>query len=245
MSLQERFEKFKNKKHLISELNLYKTLIKKKRDQKDYSSALEKLKSALILINENQEKFDLVQERHELESLRFEIKSEIMDNRRKFLRRFHGLLNERLTKENLEGFCKLLTMLKVQIDNNLEQLNLHDIRSEINTYFKYIKKLYAVLSSYQILTYNTASNQILRLASELKRFNYPNLRRFTYSLYNELLHLKLNEVSKRHERIKLHKLSQILTIDPENLTELIDKLIKKDTSPIKYYIPKTQEIVFN
>jgi hypothetical protein len=82
MSLQEHFEKFKNKKHLISELNLYKTLILKKRDQKDYSSALEKLKSALILINENQEKFDLVQERHELESLRFEIKSEIMDNRR-------------------------------------------------------------------------------------------------------------------------------------------------------------------
>ena len=245
MSLQERFGKFKTKKQLISELELHKDLIIKKCKLQDYCSALEKLKSALILINENQEEFDLHQEQSEIENLRFEIKSEIMHSRRKFLRRYHGLLNEHLTKDNLEGFCKLLTMLKVQIDKNLEQLNLHEIHDEINTYFKYIKKLYTILSSYRVLNFNNASRQILRLASELKHMHYPNLRKFTYSLYHELLYSKLNEVSKRHERIKLAELSEILAIDPNNLSDLIAKLIKKDKSPIQYYIPKTKEIVFN
>ena len=245
MSLQERFEKFKTKKQLINELALYKNLIVKKQNQNDYNSALEKLKSALILINENQEQFNLDQERYELESLQFEIKSEIMNNRRKLLRRYHNLLTERLTKDNLEGFCRLLTMLKVQIDNNMEQLNLYDIHNEINSYFKYIKKVYMVLSSYRILNYQSASKQILRLASELKHANYPNLTRFTYSLYDELLHLKLSELSGSYERMKLVNLSQILAIDPHNLSDLIAKLIQKERSPIKYYIPKTQEIVFN
>ena len=244
MSLQERFEKFKTKKELITELNLYKSLIVKKRNNKDYCSALEKLKSALILINEHQGEFELDQEQNELESLRFEIKSEIMHNRRKLLRRYHGLLNENLTKDNLEGFCRLLTMLKVQVDNNLERLNLQDIHNEITTYFKFIKKLYAVLSSYRVLNYHTASNQILKLASELKQVYYPNLKKFTYSLYSELLYSKLYDISKRYERIKLNELSQMLAIEPHNLSELIVKLIKKDESPIRYYIPKTQEIGF-
>jgi hypothetical protein len=244
MSLQERFEKFKNKKQLLNELALYKNLIVKKRNQNDYNSALEKLKSALILINDNQEHFNLDQERYELESLQFEIKSEIINSRRKLLRRYHNLLNERLTKENLEGFCRLLTMLKVQIDNNMEQLNLQDIHNEINSYFKYIKKVYMILSSYRILNYHSASKQILRLASELKHTRYPNLTRFTYSIYDELLHFKLSELSSSYERIKLVDLSQILAIDPHNLSDLIAKLIKKDKSPIKFYIPKTQEIVF-
>lgn len=244
MSLQERFEKFKTKKELIAELNLYKSLIVKKYNNQDYCSALEKLKSALILINDNQEEFDLDQVRNELESLRFEIKSEIMQNRRKFLRRYHGLINENLTKDNLEGFCRLLTMLKVQVDINLERLNLQDIHDEITTYFKFIKKLYAILSSYKVLNYHTASNQILKLASELKRVQYPNLKKFTYSLYSELLYSKLNEISERYERIKLNELSQLLAMDPDNLSGIIAKLIKKHESPIKYYIPKTQEIVF-
>ena len=245
MSLQERFENFKTKKQLIEELDLYKSLIIKKRDKQDYCSALEKLNSALILINEKYEEFDLDRERNELESLRFEIKSEIMHNRRKYLRRYHGLINEHLTKDNLEGFCRLLTMLKVQVDNNLERLSLQDMHEEITMYFKYIKKLYAILSSYRILNYHKASNQILKLASELKHVNYPNLKKFTYSLYSELLYSKLNEISVRYERIKLNELSQILAIDPHNLSEIIAKLIRKDESPIKYYIPKTEEIVFN
>ena len=244
MSLQERYDKFKTKKEIIKELGLYKALIIKKSNQQDYNSALEKLKSALILINENLEDFDLEQERNELEQIRFDIKSEMMNSRRIFLRRFHGLLNERLTEENLEDFCKLLTMLKVQVDVNVDRLNLHDIQDEITTYFKYIKKLYAILSSYKILNYHNASNQILRFASELKHVHCPNITKFAYSLYNELLYSKLNEISDRHSRIKLAELSQILAIEPQTLSELITKLMKKEEFPISNYLSKTQEVVF-
>lgn len=244
MSLQERYDKFKTKKEVIKELSLYKALIIKRRNQQDYSSALEKLKSALILIDENLEDFDLEQERHELEQIRFDIRSEMMNSRRKFLRRYYGLLNERLTEQNLEDFCKLLTMLKVQVDDNVERLNLHDVQNEITTYFKNIKKLYAILSSYKILNFHKASNQILRFASELKHVHCPNITKFAYSLYNELLYSKLNEISDRHSRIKLAELSQILAIDPNTLSELITKLMKKEEFPISNYLSRTQEVVF-
>jgi hypothetical protein len=244
MSLQERIKKFRTKKELIKELSLYKTLIVKKHNQQEYFSALEKLKSAIILINEYQEDFDLDQECHELEQIRYDIKSEIMHKRRKFLRRYHGLLNERLSKENLEGFCRLLAMFKIQIDDNLERLNLQGMQKEITAYFKYIKKLYIILSSYKILNFHSASNQILRFAGELKHVNYPNITKFTYSLYNEMLYSKLNELSQRQSRIKLAELSQILAIEPDKLSELITKLMKKEECPINTYISKTQEFVF-
>jgi hypothetical protein len=245
MSLQERFEKYKNKKELIAEINLYRSIISKKRINQDYNSALEKLKSVLILLNEYEDYYDLYQERIELENLNNEIKSELGSFRSKFLKRYNSLLKEDLTKDNLENFSKLLAMLKVEIDKNMDKFNLHDIHTEINKYFKYIKNIYTILSSYKVLNYYTASKQILRFASEIKNENFPNIKKITLSLYQELLSLKLSEISEKYDKIKISELSHILAIDSQNLVEFVHILMKQQMAPIKNYIPKTQEIVFN
>jgi hypothetical protein len=60
-----------------------------------------------------------------------------------------------------------------------------------------------------------------------------------------LLSLKMIEISQNYNKINLFELSQILAIDPQNLIEVVNLLIKQQKSPIKSYIPKTQEFIFN
>ena len=62
MSINYNLENFKNKKDLIEELNYYKSIILKKIKNGDYNSALEKVRSALVLIEEHKNSFNIEKE---------------------------------------------------------------------------------------------------------------------------------------------------------------------------------------
>ena len=55
---------FKKKKELIGEMDYYKSIILKKVENGDYISALEKVQSAVTLLEEYQEYFNIEKELH-------------------------------------------------------------------------------------------------------------------------------------------------------------------------------------
>ncbi|MHA1916438.1 MAG: hypothetical protein ACW97V_18965, partial [Promethearchaeota archaeon] len=142
---------FKKKKDLIGEINYYQSIILKKVENGEYSSALEKVQSALTLLEEHQEYFNVEKELHNFYELNKNIRTEFLNQKMVYQRRFNNLLREKLTETNLENFSKLLAMLKNEVDSNLERLNLEDISTDIIKYFKFIKKLYEILSCYRVL----------------------------------------------------------------------------------------------
>ena len=62
MSVKDKIERYRNKKELLNELSLYKSMISKKFKEESYKSALEKARSALTLLEEHREDFDLEHE---------------------------------------------------------------------------------------------------------------------------------------------------------------------------------------
>ena len=93
-----------------------------------------------------------------------------------YQRRFNNLLKERLSESNLENFSKLLAMLKNDIDHNLDKYNLMDISASISNYFRFIKKIYEILSCYKVLNYHNAADKIFDFVRDIKSEDLPNLK---------------------------------------------------------------------
>lgn len=243
LNIKEKAERYKNKKELLKELNLYKSMILKKFQEQFYKSALEKAKSAIVLLEEYQEDFDLKVELMEFKDLNQQITDELNRHKKTFLRRYEYLLKEELSESNLVSFLKLLAMLKEDVDKNLDKYNLYELRDNITTYFKYIKKLYVILSSYEVLNFKDASTKIFTYGSEIKNKNFPNLESLIVTLYQKLLINQLIDLSKQYKRLTLRKISEILVIKPEHLLTFIKLITKQSNSPIESYNPKTQILV--
>jgi hypothetical protein len=237
-------ENFKNKKDLIAELNYYKSIILKKVKGGDYNSALEKVRSAIVLIQEHQESFNIEEELIDFYELSKKVQSELKNHRMIYERRFKNLQREKLSESNLENFSKLLAMLKSDVDKNLEKYNLEDICLNITKYFKFIRKLYEILSCYKVLNYHNASEKIFDFVKDVKAENFPNLKFLISSVYQNLLKYRLSEFSKDFEKVPISTLSKKMAINQDSLVDFINLIMKQPKSPIKGYIPETQEVYF-
>lgn len=244
MSFNSKIENFKNKKKLIEELNYYKSIILKKVKSGDYNSALEKVRSASILIQEHKEFFNTEKELLDFYNLSQQIQSELNDHRIIYERRFNNLLREKLDETNLENFSKLLAMLKNDVDHNLDRYHLKDISTKITKYFKYIKKMYEILSCYKVLNYYDASDKIFEFVRDIRYENFPNLKMLISLTYQKLVSNKLYEFSKEFDRLTLSNLSKKMAMNQEQLCDFINIIKKQPKSPVQDYLPQTQEIIF-
>ncbi len=245
MSSNHKIDRYKQKKELIEELDFYKSLVIKKKHIKDFKSALSKINSALTLIEEYQSDFDLEKETKEFTQLQQELRVEFDEHRKIFLRRYDNLRKETLTEANLENFTKLLAMLKNEVDDNLNQYNLHDLRDYINTYFAYIKKLYTIISSYKVLNYNDASGKILTFMKESRYVSFPNLKELVMTIYQNLLFIQFESMAKNYEKLSLNEISEKLSISPDKIEDFINLLLNNPKSPIKKYTQYNQQVIFN
>ncbi|MFW9989400.1 MAG: hypothetical protein ACFFC3_12155, partial [Candidatus Odinarchaeota archaeon] len=158
--------------------------------------------------------------------------------------RFNNLLKEKLSETNLEGFTKLLAMLKNEVDQNMNKYHLQDISLNITKYFKFIKKIYEILSCYKILNYHDASDKIFEFVKEIKTENFPNLKRLISLTYQNLVRNRLFQCSKEYDKISISALSKRMAMNQEQLLEIINLIQKQPKSPVQNYIPNTHEIIF-
>lgn len=244
MSLNEKFDGYKRKKELLEELNVYKSIILKKLDIDDFKSALVKIGSALTLIEEHQNYFDLKDELGEFNELQQKARVELDNHRKIYLRRYDNLLKENLTEYNLENFTKLLAMLKSEVDENLNKYNLQELRDNINIYFKSIKKLYTIISSYRILNYNDASKKILNYVKDLKHENFPNLKLLIFNIYQNLILIQFKQMSEKFEKLTTNEISEKLSIVPERIEDIINFIQNQPKNPIKKYVMYNKEAFF-
>lgn len=245
MSSNHKTDRYKQKKEIIEELDFYKSIILKKMDIDDFNSALIKIESALTLLNEYQADFDLKKETKEFAQLQQKLRVEFDEHRNLYIRRYNNLLKETLTEANLENFIKLLAMLKNEVDDNLNQYNLHDLRDYINTYFTYIKKLYTIISSYRVLNYTDASGKMLSFMKEARFVNFPNLKELVTNIYQNLIIIQFESMSKNYEKLSIKEISEKLSISPDKIVGIINLLINKPKSPLKKYSEYNQEVIFN
>ena len=245
MTSNSNFARYKQKKELIKELNVYQSFVLKKIDIEDFKSALIKIDSALTLIDEFQSYFDLKPELKEFSEIRQKVLTEFDNHRNIYLRRYNNLLKESLTETNLEDFLKLLAMLKNEVDDNLNKYNLYDLQENIITYFTFIKKMYTIISSYKVLNYNDASGKILKFVKDYKVKSYPNLKDLISIIYQNLLVIQFKLMSERYDKLSLREISVMLSIAPERVENIINLIMNKQKSPIKKYIKYNNEVFFN
>jgi hypothetical protein len=236
--------RYNDKKDLLDELELHKELTLKKINQLDLDSALKKVKSAIILIEGAREYFNLENELDVFLQLNQKIIDERFSHREWYLRKYNNLLRENLTEENLDSFLKLLAMLKDEVDGVVNKFNLEDVQYYINSYFKYLQKMYGIISSYKILEFSKASSQILRFAKEIRPEKFNNLKALTISLYRNLVTNKLREISKIQNRCQLNELCEKLAISNDELIKILELLEENPQNPIKKFNQRTQEIIF-
>ena len=236
--------RYNNKKDLLDELNLHKELTQKKINQLDFDSAFKKVKSAIRLIEEAQEYFNLDDELDSFLQLNQRINEERSSHREWYLRKYNNLLKEDLTEENIDSFLKLLAMLKDEVDGVVNKFSLEDVQYHINSYFEYLKKMYGIISSYKILEFSKASNQILRFAKEIRPETFNNLKALTLSLYRNLVTNKLREISKIQNRCQMDELCEKLTISYDDLIKVLELIEENPQNPIKNINLRSQEIVF-
>ncbi|MFX1317284.1 MAG: hypothetical protein ACFE9T_15585 [Promethearchaeota archaeon] len=232
------------KKNLISELRFYKNFILKKLEINDLNSALEKTISAITLIEDHKDYFDITNQIVEFRELNRQINTELRECRRIYLRRYNNLLKERINESNLENFMRLLAMLKNEVDKNLINYNLKDIHDNINKYFVFIKRIYEILSCYDILNYHDVSGKILDFVKDLKPENFPNLKFLISEIYQSLLAKRLTEISREYEKLPISSLSKKLAINQDGLINFINSIRKQPKSPIKEYNSAAQEVIF-
>ncbi|MFX1327588.1 MAG: hypothetical protein ACFE91_05520 [Promethearchaeota archaeon] len=244
MYFNKNLENFKKKRELIEELNYYKSIILKKVKSGDYNSALEKVNSALTLIEEHQGSFNIEKELQDFSILHKEVQSELSKHRLIYERRFNNMLKEKLNESNLENFSKLLAMLKNEVDNNLDRYNLYDISASITKYFKFIKKTYEILSCYKVLNYHDASDRIFEFVREIKSENFPNLKMLISLIYQKLISNRLYQYSKEFDKVSISTLSKNMAINQDQLIDFINLIRSNPKSPIQDYISSTQEIIF-
>jgi RNA processing factor Prp31 len=245
MSSNHKIDRNKQKKEIIEELDFYKSLILKKIDLDDFNSALIKIESALTLLEEYQTDFNFEKETKEFTQLQQKLLADFDEHRKLFGIKLNNLRKETLTEANLENFIKLLAMLKNEVDNNLNQYNLHDLRDDINTYFTYIKKLYTIISSYKVLNYSDASGKMLTFMKESRSLNFPNLKELVTNIYQNLLLIQFESMAKNYEKLSINEISEKLSISPDKIEDIINLLINKSKSPIKKYTQYNREVIFN
>jgi hypothetical protein len=244
MSLNDKFDGYKRKKELLEELNVYKSIILKKLDIDDFKSALVKIGSALTLIREHQNYFDVENELGEFNELQQKARGELDYQRKIYLRRYDNLLKENLTESNIENFTKLLAMLKSEVDENLNRYNLQELSGNINIYFKFIKKLYTIMSSYRVLNYNDASEKILNCINDLNQENFPNLKLLIFNIYQTLLLMQFEQMSEKFEKLTINEISEQLSIVPERIEDIINFIQNQPKNPIKKYVVHNKEVFF-
>jgi len=236
--------RYNNKKELLDLLKIHNELIIKKINQLEFDSALKKVKSAIVLIEEAQEFFNLDDELDTFLQLNQKIMNERFNHREWYLRKYNNLIKETLTEENLESFLKLLVMLKGEVDGVVNKFNLEDVQYHINSYFTYLKKMYGIISSYKILEFSKASSQILQFAKEVRPEKFTNLKALTLSLYRDLITNKLHEISKIQNRCHTEELCEKLAITNDDLIKILELIEDIPQNPIKNYNQRTQEIIF-
>lgn len=244
MNFNYNLESYKNKRDLIEELNFYKSLILKKVKSGNYNSALVKIRSALVLLEEHKNEFSLDKEFDDFYELNKQVHKELSTHRMIFERRFNNLLREKLNESNLENFSRLLAMLKSEVDQNLDRYDLEDISNSIVKYFKFIKRLYEILSCYKVLNYHQASGKIFNFVNDIKVENFPNLKLLISLVYQNLLNYRLSEFSKDYDKIPISILSNRLAINQEKLVDFITLIMKQPKSPIKSYLTDSHEVCF-
>lgn len=153
-------------------------------------------------------------------------------------------MKEQLTETNLEDFLKLLAMLKNEVDNNLNKYNLYDLQDNIITYFTFIKKMYTIISSYKVLNYNNASGNILNFVKDYKVDRYPNLKDLVSTIFQNLLFIQFKLMSENYDKLTLREISEMLSIAPERVEDIITLIINKHKSPIKKYTKYNSELIF-
>jgi len=220
MSSNHKFDRYKQKKEIIEELDFYKSIILKKMDIDDFNSALIKIESALTLLEEYKTEFDLEKETKEFSEIRQNVLSEFDSHRN-------------------------IAMLKNEVDDNLNQYNLRELHDDINTYFTFIKKLYTIISSYKILNYNDVSGKILSFIKESSHVNFPNLKVLVTIIYQNLLFIQFESMAKNYEKLSVNEISEKLSISPDKIEDLINLLINNPKSPIKKYTKYNREVIFN
>ena len=235
---------YKNKKDLLQELDLYQEMILRKIDEVDLISAMKKVKSAITLIQENQNYFNLDQELSIFMKLHQKVIKDKLYHRDRIIRKYENLLNEDLNEDNLNNFCKLLAMLKEQVDEGSTKFGLDEIQNRINEYFQCIKKMYILISSYKILEFQKASSEILKFAQEIKSGEFKNLKGLTLSLYRNLIANQLQTLSKSRDYITINELSQELNIKPKDLVKIINLIYEDVDTPIRRFDSMTELIIF-
>ena len=245
MNSNHKIDRYKQKKEIIEELDFYKSIILKKKNIDDFNSALIKIESALTLLDEYQTDFDLDKETKEFTQLQQRTLVDFDEHRNLYIRRYNNLRKETLTEANLENFIKLLAMLKNEVDDNLNQYNLHDLRDDINTYFTYIKKLYTIISSYKVLNYNDASGKMLSFMKESRSVNFPNLKELVTNIYQNLILIQFESMAKNYEKLSINEISVKLSISPDKIENIINLLMNSPKSPIKKYTQYNREVIFN
>jgi len=242
--IKDKVEYQKVKKGLLDDLKYYNQFIIKKIEVDNLISAINKVKSAITLIEEYQNDFNLINELLEFKKLSQKIDLELRERRRFYLRRYNNLLKEKINESNLENFMKLLAMLKNEVDNNLSKFNLEDIHNNINKYFVYIKRIYEILSCCEILNYYDVSEKIFNFVNDLKSENFPNLKFFVSSIYKNLITKRLFEFSKEYNIISISTLSKRMSIERGYLIKFINSLKKQPKAPIIDYNPSAQVVTF-
>jgi len=244
MSLNDKVDGYKRKKELLEEIDVYKSIILKKLDIDDFKSALVKIGSALILIKEHQNNFDLKKKFGEFNELQQKARCELDNHRKLYLKRYDNLLKENLTESNIENFTKLLAMLKNEVDENLNRYNLQELSDNINLYFKFIKKLYTIISSYRVLNYNDSSEKILNCVKDLKHENFPNLKLLIFNIYQTLILMQFEQMSEKFEKLTINEISEKLSIVPERIENIIKFIQNQPKNPIKKYVMYNKEVFF-
>ncbi len=229
---------------MVRDLKFYKGFILKKLDEESFKSALSKARSALTIIKEYEDLFVLETELEDFNQLNEDVSAVLKKHRDTYVKRLYKLLKKKLDEKNLEKFMKLLASLKDKVDRNLDDYNLEDISSNIIRYFIFIKRLYIILSSYEIVNYFEVSESIFEFINDLEFEDFPNLEKFIQSIFQRLVTRRLFELSKRFNKLNVSELSDILALPQEDLIDLIFLIMEQPENPIKVYNATTQEIIF-
>ncbi|MHA1150572.1 MAG: hypothetical protein ACTSR8_20320 [Promethearchaeota archaeon] len=238
------FKEIKNKKDLLKELRFYKEIIIKKLEKEDLNSALNKSRSALTLIKEYQDRFDLTNILAEFHDLNQKITTEMMEHRNFYIHRLHNLLKEKVNESTLENQMKLLAMLKSKVDRVSDKYNLEDVQGDINRYFSFIKKLYVILSTYETLNYSAISETIYNFKKDLDSENFPNLRDLIESISLKVFTRRLKELGEKYKKISIPTLSEEMQLNEDDLLDLVLFILEIPNGPIKVYNSTLREIIF-
>jgi len=244
MSLRNKLDRAKSKKEFFEELDYYRTMIIKKFGEDDLRSALDKINSVLTLIEENREDFDLSDVSDEFNELNNAIKTELIKRREFYQRKFDNLLKEELKETNLVNLSKLLAMLKEEVEKHQYKYDLQDLILKIDTYFQFINRIYEILSIYKILNYRDATTKIFKFVEDLKEEQFANLKVFIFKIYQDLLRHKLFELSKKHDKLILSEVSDLLDVQPDRLFYFVRLIAQEPRSPIKRFNETTMVLFF-